>query len=109
MARRLRIGTAILDTNPDAATVHDILGYFVRSPQAADTLEGIARWRLLDELITRKLDETQCALDWLVAQGYLLETRTAGAGLIYSLNPDRAHEAREFLSRSGPGDAGRSV
>jgi hypothetical protein len=98
-----------LDTKLNAATVHDILGYFVRSPQAADTLEGIARWRLLDAYITRKVEETQCALDWLVAEGYLLETRTAGAGLIYSLNPDRADAARDFLSRAESGDTWRDA
>ena len=44
----------------------EILNYFVRNPHAADTLEGVARWRLMDEMIRRKLDETEAALECLV-------------------------------------------
>ena len=96
----------ILDTQLNPATVSEILGYFVRNPQAADSLEGVARWRLLNEYITRKVDETQRALAWLVAQGYLRETSSAGSGPIYSLNPDKVDQACEFLARPDAGAAG---
>jgi len=89
-----------LDKHPDAAAVNEILGYFVRNPQAADNLEGIARWRLLNEFITRQVDQTQRALLWLVAKGYLRERSAAGTGAIYSLNPDKADQACEFLAAS---------
>jgi hypothetical protein len=95
-----------LDTHPDAAAVNEILSYFVRNPQAADNLEGIARWRLLHEFVTRKVDETQRALTWLVAKGYLRGTSTAGTGLIYTLNPDKAEEACELIAASKTGVPG---
>jgi len=98
-----------LDKHPDAAAVDEILSYFVRNPQAADNLEGIARWRLLNEFITRQVDETQRALLWLVAKGYLRETSAAGTGLIYRLNPDKADEACEFLARSKPDRTGQKA
>jgi hypothetical protein len=90
------------DADPDQEAVREILRYFVRNPQAADDLEGIARWRLLDELVTRRLEQTERALDWLVARGYLCATVTAGTGPIFSSNPEKAAEAREFLAASTP-------
>ena len=41
----------------------EILSYFLRNPLAADTLEGVARWRLLDEVVYRKVEETRAALE----------------------------------------------
>jgi hypothetical protein len=67
----------------------DILGYFMRNPNAADSLEGIARWRLLEEVVYRTLDETQQAVTWLVKQGVLLETATAGFGPVFRLNAQK--------------------
>lgn len=98
-----------MDTQPDAAAVNEILSYFVRNPQAADNLEGIARWRLLNEFITRKVDETQRALTWLVANGYLRETSTTGSGLIYCLNPDKADQACDLLVASKADAAGQKA
>ena len=98
-----------MDTQLNAATVNEILSYFVRNPQAADSLEGVARWRLLNEYITRKVDETQRALSWLVAKGYLRETSAAGTGLIYSLNADKVDEAAEFLSRRESSESGKKA
>jgi hypothetical protein len=78
----------------------DILSYFVRNPQAADSLEGVARWRLMDEMIRRTVDETQAALAWLVAQGYLTSRTSPGGAVTFSLNPERVEEARQFLAGS---------
>jgi hypothetical protein len=50
----------------------EVLSYFLRNPQAADTLEGVARWRLLDEPVHRSVEEINQALEWLVAQGFLV-------------------------------------
>jgi hypothetical protein len=74
-----------------------ILTYFVRNPHAADTIEGVARWRLMDELIRRRLDETLTALKWLVAEGYLIESPPRGGAATFSLNLERADEARRLL------------
>ncbi len=85
------------NVQPNASTVKEILSYFVRNPRAADNLEGIARWRLLDEVISRKVDETYCALTWLVEQKFVRETVSAGIESIFSLNLDRLAEAKAFL------------
>lgn len=70
-----------------------VLSYFVRNPNAADSLEGITRWRLLEEQIHRSLQETQVAIKWLVEQGFLDEVKPSGATPIFRLNPERRAEA----------------
>jgi hypothetical protein len=85
--------------SPDTKRVRrEILSYFMRNPQAADSLEGIAKWRLLDEVIYRKVDETSAALSWLVERGFLFETTSPGAGAIFSLNPEHIAEAQHLLA-----------
>jgi hypothetical protein len=84
------------EAQPVPPVVKRVLSYFMRNPQAADDLEGIARWRLLDELIRSRVEETRHALAWLVARGFLLE-RVAGADPVFTLNPEKIDEARRLL------------
>ncbi len=86
-------------TNTQAAM--EILSYFMRNPRAADSLEGIARWRLLDEVIYRKVRETSEALQWLVERGFLIENSAPGLRPIFRLNPDRVVDSAEALIRHG--------
>jgi hypothetical protein len=76
----------------------EILSYFIRNPQAADSLDGIVRWRLLSEVVNRKVEETRAALQWLVKQGLLVETLSPGIGQIFSLNPETIAEAQRILA-----------
>src|SRR5262249_56056921 len=48
----------------DETVVRQILAYFVRSRRVADTLEGIARWRLLEERVRLSVRQTQAALNF---------------------------------------------
>ena len=89
------------DQPPDRIMTSEVLSYFVRNPQAVDTLEGVTRWRLMDEVVRRKLHETETALEWLVAQGFLTTSVSPGGTATFSLNPERAEEARLFLARAG--------
>jgi len=77
--------------------VKQILSYFVQNPNAADSLEGITRWRLLEEQIYRSLRETEVALAWLVEQGFLDEVKTTGSAPIFRLNPERQADALSLL------------
>ena len=90
------------DLQPDPRVLKDLLSYFVCNPQAADDLEGIARWRLLDEVVRRKVEETQRALTWLVDRKYLCETVAVGRSPIFSLNSDKVDDARVLLGRENP-------
>jgi hypothetical protein len=80
-----------------------IISYFLRNPRAADTLEGIARWRLLEEHIHQSVRLTQRALQTLVAMGLVVARHTESSGTIYYLDKSKCEEAERFLS----GDAGQ--
>jgi hypothetical protein len=76
--------------------VRQVLGYFVRYPDASDSLEGITHWRLAEERIHRAVEETKTALDWLVDEGFLVEEPVRPP--IYRLNPALEERAAKFLS-----------
>jgi hypothetical protein len=75
------------------------LEYFVRNPRAADDVEGVTRFRLLDQQIHRAVDETHDALQWLVAAGFLRQATTAGTRAIFSLNAEKQAQALRFLAQ----------
>ncbi len=81
-----------------------VLSYFLRNPQAADTLEGIARWRLMEEKIRGSVEETDQALAWLVSEGLLARESVEGSGPIFRLNRDKAAEAADLLADSRDDD-----
>lgn len=83
----------LLRAEEELDLVRQIMSYFVRNPNAADTLEGITRWRLLEEQLHRSLQETERALAWLVAQGFLDEVKTTGAPPLFRLRPERRADA----------------
>jgi len=76
----------------------DILSYFLDNPQAADDLEGVARWRLLRQTIHRDVEETGEALDWLVQRGLLTRVPAAGSA-IFRLRAEQRAEAAAFMSQ----------
>jgi hypothetical protein len=77
----------------------DILSYFLRNPQAADDLEGLARWRLPREVIHRTVEEISRALERLVQQGFLLKLVPRGSEPRFCLNSQKRPEAEELLAR----------
>jgi hypothetical protein len=76
----------------------DVLSYFLRNPQAADNLEGVARWRLLSEAIHRTVEETSQVLESLVSQGLLLKIGAGGSDPVYCLNWARKTDAEAALA-----------
>ena len=80
----------------------DVLTFFLRNPKAADSIEGVARWRLLEEAVRQTLADTERAVRWLVDQGFLREVSTNAAGRIFMLNHRRRAEAEEFVAGRPP-------
>jgi hypothetical protein len=86
-----------------------VLGYFVRNPQAIDNLEGIVHWRLLQERVHSTLQETESALTWLVKEGYLREEANPGGEPLYRLNTTQAESALAFLASDDAAEADRNT
>ncbi len=91
----------------EEAIARAVLSYFFRHPGAADSLEGVARWRLLDEFVDHQVRETAAAVSGLVETGYLLVESHAGVESIYRLNPERIAEVGRLLQGSGADGTGR--
>jgi len=74
----------------------DILDYFLGHPEAADSLAGIARWRLLEQTVHRSLEATESAVAWLTREGYLQEISLGGTS-VFQLNRDKLAAAQKLL------------
>ena len=77
----------------------EILRHYVEHPSSADTLEGIAEWLLLEEVVQRRVEETRQALHWLVAHGFLQRTTGAVATPpLYRLIEDKLADAARLVA-----------
>jgi hypothetical protein len=79
------------------ATARAVVRYLVARPEAKDTLAGIALWWLEHERAERLLHEVEQAVDFLVAEGLLLETRRHGTPPYYRLNTGRRDSITRLL------------
>jgi len=96
----LRLLLASHARKPDKNIVRQILSYFVRNYRTADTFEGIARWRLLQERVWHSVRQTEVALRWLVEEGFIEELSSSGSGSpVFQLNPYRLRDAKRFLAK----------
>ena len=76
----------------------EVLRYFLRNPHAADSLEGVARWRLSEETIRRSVTEIDEALRWLVARQLLVAQSAPGVTPVFSLNSSKLREAQNLVA-----------
>jgi hypothetical protein len=83
---------------PTSALAKEILSYFLRNPQAADSLEGVTRWRLLEERVHRELEDTDLALGWLVNNGFLVKVSSQWTEAVYQLNESNRGDAEQFVT-----------
>jgi hypothetical protein len=91
------------DQRPDLEVVTQVLAYFVRHPHAADDLEGVARWRLLETAVRTRVQETHDALEWLVGRGFLDRVTTPGSTAVFRLNTAARDEIHAFLEADPTG------
>ena len=82
----------------DQQVVLDVLGYFSRNPDAVDTLEGVARWRILDERIHQSVEATGRAIAWLVSAGFLSRS-SSSSGSLFRLNTEELPNVLKFLEQ----------
>ncbi len=72
-----------------------LLRYLVDHPEARDTLEGIAKWWLLEQEIREEKTKVQEALAGLVAKGFVVEERMEDGRRVFGMNEER----REAITR----------
>lgn len=84
------------DANSPVAA--EILHYFLRNPEAADSLTEIARWRLLQGNVQRSVEATFAAVDLLLSEGYLRRETRVGTDPIFQLNVDRLGDSEVFVA-----------
>lgn len=89
----------------DLGVIKDILRYFLHNPGAVDSLAEIAHWRLMQETVRRSVEETQLALNWLMANGYVREETRVGTASLFVLNAARLADAESLVAESRPGDS----
>ena len=76
-----------------------ILSYFLRNPEVGDSLTELARWRLMEETVRLSVENTQAALNWLVAEGYVQQEARVGTESLFRLNPERRKDAESLLEK----------
>ena len=72
------------DGRRTAALAREIRAYLKAHPNAADSVDGIAKWWLARQRYVEALDEIQEALEELVVQGVVAKHVTAGGKTIYA-------------------------
>ncbi len=88
---------AMQTPDPVDAIVQAVLAYLARHPQAADSVDGVARWWVGDDG-RLGLPLVQQALDRLVTAGELRRQRLADGSVLYA----RAGAPPSAARRSGP-------
>jgi len=95
------------DSDVDFAVAREILRFYLRNPEAADSVEGLARWRLLDERIFSTLDQIARTVAWLVAHDFLVKERTSPLREVFRLNESEREKIETFLRLKGASKDGR--
>jgi hypothetical protein len=88
------------ESKPRWEIVEQVLSYFLRNPKAIDTLEGVVRWRLLEEEVHRSFRQTELALHWLVAQGFVETLATRHSNEVFRLNATRREDAARLIAEA---------
>lgn len=76
-----------------------ILNYLAEHPNAADTVEGIVQWWLLEREIVEEEEKVGQALDLLVRKGLLVSVQAADARRHYHLNAKQIEEIKKLIRK----------
>jgi hypothetical protein len=86
----------------------DLLKLYLTNPTLVETTEGLARWRLADQLLDKTIRETEQALEWLVSRGFLRQISGRRGRTVFMMNPDRRDEAQHWIGRGSEERHGRT-
>jgi hypothetical protein len=75
-----------------------ILSFYLTNPGAVETIDGIVEWRLMEEIIRRRVADTHEALRWLVERGLLTRQERPGGDSLYQLPAEKRAKAERFVT-----------
>jgi len=75
----------------------DILVYFLKNPDAKDTLKGIVDWWLLETYVIKQFSLVKKALSDLVNQRLIIETQNISAQPHYQVNKEKIQEIQKRI------------
>lgn len=71
-----------------------VLRYLSKRPEAKDTIEGIAKWWLIEEQIEETLGSVDRALSYLISRQFLVPVTFRNQETYYQLNKERLEDIR---------------
>ena len=77
----------------------EVMCYLLDNTGSADTLEGIARWRLMQQRIDQAVDETTAAVRLLITRGFVEEVRTGVGPALFRLSDERRGDVEKAVGR----------
>lgn len=77
-----------------------ILNYLAENPKAADTVDGILQWWLLDRAIIEEEERVGQALNRLVERNLIVTVQAPDSRRHYQLNAERIEETRELIQEA---------
>jgi hypothetical protein len=90
---------------PDITLIaNEIRRYLQSHPQAADSIEGVARWWLMRQRLEESRDRVERALESLVAEG-VVEKVLSDTRVVYALAKDLRPQHR-LPARTDDGEGG---
>lgn len=93
-----RVPSSSLSGEPRLSPIaRDILSYLVDNPEAADSLEGLVEWWLLERRIRWQTVQIRKALDELVSQRLVRESTGPDQRSRFRVNRDQLKVIKELL------------
>jgi hypothetical protein len=84
-------------TNDDISMAKMILSYLIKNPEAKDTIQGIAKWWLLNEKIDQTLNNILNAMNFLTIQNLVHENNFRNDCISYQINEDELDRIRDLI------------
>ena len=98
----IRTATRLAMQRSQSELARDILSYFLKHPEAQDTLQGVVEWWLLEERIHTVSAEVEAVLKDLVEKKWVREFFGPDNQVRYAIRNDRIDEITQFINSGDP-------